>query len=123
MDVRFYQEQVLGSPPCWQLVTHVYMRERGLMLENYRSASRSIRDIAEAFRMELHRGEHRFQQLAAPVDLAVVLMGNRPKFGAHHCGIFWQGSVLHALDSGTLYQDMNTLRAQYPLMEFWSREA
>lgn len=123
MDIRYYQEQVLGAPPCWQLVTLVLMRECGVCVQSYRSASRSIRDIAEAFRMELHRGGHGFRQIAQPADFAVVLMGRTPRLGLHHCGIYWKGSVLHALDSGTLYQDMHTLRAEYPLMQFWSREA
>lgn len=120
MDIGYYQEQVIGSPPCWQLVALVYMREKGHAVRNYRSASRSVRDIAEAFRMELHKGEHGFRQIAQPVDLSVVLMGLTPRLGLHHCGIYHQGSVLHALDCGTLYQDMNTLRAEYQLMEFWT---
>lgn len=120
MDIGFYQEQVLGSPPCWQLVTLVYTREKGRAVQNFSSASSSVRDIAEAFRLQLHRGDHGFRQLAQPVDLAVVLMGLTPRLGLHHCGIYWKGNVLHALDCGTLYQDMNTLRAEYQLMEFWT---
>lgn len=130
MDIQFYQEQAFISPCCWPLVTMVYMRELGLTVRAYGehhdsirllSPERRIKAIAEAFRIELHRGEHGFRQIAQPVDFAVVLMGRAPKLGLHHCGVFWHGSVLHALDSGTLFQDMNTLRAQYPLMQFWSR--
>lgn len=122
MDVAFYQAQVYGRPPCWELVTAVYLRELSIVVSKYRAASSSLRDIANAFRLELHRGDHGFTQTEAPVDYAVVLMGKTQRRGFHHCGIYYQGKVLHALESGTLYQDMASLSDQYELVQFWKRD-
>ena len=121
MDIAFYQEQVYGRPPCWELVSHVLLRECELIVSKYRAKTSSLRDIANAFRLELHRGDHGFTKLEAPQDFAVVLMGKTLKRGVHHCGIYWQGSVLHALETGTLYQDLASLQAEYPILEHWAR--
>lgn len=123
MNVSDYQEKVYEHPPCWQLVADVLTTERGFDVDGYKTISGSVRSIASALRLVLHKSPHGFQQIAEPVDFAVVLMGKAPSLGLHHCGVFYQGKVLHANPEGTLYQDLGSLRAEYPLMEFWSREA
>lgn len=123
MNVAEYQAKVYPSPPCWALVADVLITERGETVGECKTISSSIRSIASAFRLELHKGAHGFQQVPTPVDYAVVLMGKTPKLGFHHCGIYYEGKVLHALDTGTLYQDLASLEGEYQVMEFWSREA
>lgn len=120
MDVAFYQQQIYGRPPCWELVADVLDRELDLCVSKYRARTSCIRDIANAFRLELYRGDHGFTQLETPQDFAVVLMGRSAKVGIHHCGIFYQGKVLHALDSGVYYQDISSLDDQYELTEWWA---
>lgn len=131
MDVSYYQAQVYQVPPCWNLVVDVYSRERTDGVDEYQTISTSIRQlaaalrlqaIATAFRLELHKGEHGFQQVQEPVDFAVVLMGKTLKLGIHHCGIYYQGKVLHALESGVMYQDLDSVRDTYRLIEFWSKD-
>lgn len=122
MDVAAYQAKVYPSPPCWCLVADVYASELGDEVEHYKTISSSIRDIASAFRLALHKSPHGFIQVDSPSDFAVVLMGKIPKLGVHHAGIYYQGKVLHALDSGTLYQDIPSLSDDYQLIEFWAKE-
>lgn len=121
MNIAEYQAKAYPSPPCWALVADVYTSERGETVEDYKTISGSIRAIASAFRLALHKSPNGFARIEEPADYAVVLMGRTAKLGLHHAGIFWQGRVLHALDTGTLYQDLASLQAEYPLMEFWAK--
>lgn len=123
MNVAEYLERSYPSPPCWALVADVYARERGQTVTGYRTVSDHVRAIAMQFRLALHKSAHGFSQVAEPVDFAVVLMGRTARLGLHHCGVFYEGKVLHARDDGTRYQDLDTLRAEYPLIEFWSKGA
>lgn len=121
MIVSDYLAKVYPSPPCWALVTDVYVTERAQTVNDYKTINGSVRAIAGAFRLALHKSAHGFAQVDEPVDYAVVLMGRLASLGLHHCGIYYQGKVLHALDSGTLYQDLPSLRGEYELMEFWAK--
>lgn len=130
MNVASYQAKVYPNPPCWALVADVYTSELTAEVEGYKTITESIRQlsaslqlqaIAEAFRLALHKNADGFQQVQEPVDYAVVLMGVSPRIGIHHCGVYWQGSVLHAKPEGTYYQDLASLRDEYQLMEFWAK--
>lgn len=123
MNVAAYQAKVYPSPPCWALVVDVLTTERGVTAAAYKTVNESVRSIASAFRLQLHKSAHGFEQVAAPVDFAVVLMGKTPRLGVHHCGIFYDGKVLHATPDGTFYQPLAQLQAEYQVMEFWSRAA
>lgn len=121
MNIADYLSRNYPSPPCFALVADVYERERGQAVDGYRSVSNSVRAIASAFRVQLHKSPHGFAQVAEPQDYDVVLMGRSQRLGLHHCGVYWQGAVLHALESGAVYQTLDTLRAEYPIMEFWRK--
>lgn len=121
MNVADYQAKVYHSPPCWLLVADVYAHELSERVDTFSTVSNSIRQIASEFRLQLHKDKHGFDQVADPQDFAIVLMGKTQRLGFHHCGVFYQGKVLHANEEGVLYQDMDTLRATYPLMEFWGK--
>jgi hypothetical protein len=121
VNVTDYLAKSYPTPPCWALVADVYTSELGQAVDGYQTINSSVRAIAAAFRLALHKSPHGFGQIAQPVDYAVVLMGRTPTLGLHHCGVYYEGRVLHALADGTLYQDMASLAAEYPLMEFWSK--
>jgi|GEM_PF-1422663 len=127
MNVSHYLEQSYPAPPCWELVATVLQQERGLAVTAYKTVNHSIRSIAAAFSLALHKSPHGFCQVDAPEDFAVVLMGRTPKLGLHHAGVYYGGKVLHALDGEggqtVLFQDMETLSAEYQLIEFWTRES
>lgn len=121
MNVADYMAKVYPNPPCWALVADVYATELGQGVEDYQTVSGSVRAIASAFRLTLHKSQHGFAQVDTPADFAIVLMGKTPRLGLHHAGIFYDGKVLHAQEGGTLYQDVASLHDQYELMEFWAR--
>ena len=122
MDVSFYQSQTYPNPPCWNLAADYYRRELGQGVQDFRTVTDSIRDIANAFTFALSKSNNGFMQIGSPENGCLVLMGKSHKLGIHHCGIYLDGSVLHALPEGVLYQDMSSLRDIYPLIEFWSKE-
>jgi hypothetical protein len=121
VNVAGYQAKTYPDPPCWALVADVYATERGEPVTEYRTVTNTIRGIADAFRLALHKGQHGFSRIDAPVEFCVVLMGTRPDVGLHHAGVYYQDRVLHATEAGVLYQDMASLSDKYPLMEFWAR--
>lgn len=121
MNVADYQVKVYPNPPCWALVADVYATELGQEVAAYKTVSSSVRQLASAFRLALHKNPDGFAQIAEPVDMAVVLMGTVPRLGVHHCGIYYQGKVLHATEIGVYYQDLASLRDLYQLMEFWAK--
>ena len=124
MDLSRYMAAQYPAPPCWALVADVYARELGQGVNDYRTINPSARAIAAAFRLALHKSAHGFEPVtapAAPADFDVVLLGKAPSLGLHHCGVYWQGGVLHALETGAVYQDLASLRDTYPLMEFWRK--
>ena len=121
MNIAEYQAKVYPNPPCWALVADVYRNELSDGVDNFSTVSNSVRQIAKEFRFRLHKGRHGFLQVEEPRDYAVVLMGKAERLGFHHCGVFYDGKVLHANPEGTLYQDLSSLRDAYPLMEFWAK--
>lgn len=121
LDVAEYQSRVYEPPRCWKLVSDVYADVCGAQPSEVETVSESMRRWSRAFRIELYKRQPGMHQISEPRDLAVVLMwpsssGKRP-----HCGIYWQGCILHATEQATLYQDMASLRSIYPVMEFWAR--
>lgn len=121
MIVANYLVKVYPDPPCWNLVADVYLSELGQGVTDYRTINNSIRSIAAAFRLALHKSPAGFSQVTQPQDFAVVLMAKSPTLGIHHCGIYYGGKVLHALPTGVVYESMTTLADTYPLVEVWSK--
>ena len=123
MDVNAYLAKQYDSPPCWQLVADVYTSELAQPVTDYKTINASIRAIASAFRIALHKSPEGFAQIPAPADYCVVLMGKTAAMGLHHCGVFYQGRVLHALDAGNRYEEMSVIGDTYAVIEFWARAA
>lgn len=126
MNVSEYQAREYPSPPCWALVADVYDRELDDVVDRFGTINGSVRQIASAFRLQLHKDAAGFHQVAEPSEFAVVLMGKTRRLGLHHCGVFVEGKVLHALEDDignqqVLHQDLLSLRDTYPLMEFWAK--
>jgi hypothetical protein len=121
MNVNEYLAKQYPSPPCWSLVVDVLTTERGETVQDFKTINASIRSIASAFRLNLFKSAHGFAQIAEPVDFSVVLLGKTGRLGLHHCGIFYDGKVLHMLDEGGLYQEMHVIKDEYRLIEFWAK--
>lgn len=115
-----YKEKIYTYPPCWGLVTDVYINELGFECKAYMPESQDVKASAKAMRLALHNAEHGLVKINAAEDYCVVLMGKTNKLGLHHCGVYYKGKVLHALPTGNVYQDMASLMDAYKLIEFWA---
>ncbi len=121
MNINEYLAKQYPLPPCWSLVTDVYSAELDAGVSDYKTINSSIRAIAGAFRIGLHKSPHGFAQIVEPTDFCVVLLGKTTRLGLHHCGIYYQGRLLHALETGNLYQEMSVVGDEYELIEFWAK--
>lgn len=121
MNVNDYLAKQYSAQPCWELVADVYATEFSTVPVDYKTINRSVREMAAAFRIAIHKNAHGFVQTAEPVDGCIVLLGKTPEIGVHHCGVYWQGGVLHAMASGTWYEQLSVIHDQYALVEFWAR--
>lgn len=123
MDISAYLAKQYGPQPCFELVADVYQTELDAIAVDYKTVNRSVREMAAAFRIAIHKAPHGFVQVAAPVDYCVVLLGKDDKIGIHHCGVYYDGKVLHAMPDITLYEELPALGDRYKLVEFWSKSA
>lgn len=122
MDIGAYQRKRYGAQPCWELVVDVLANETGLTVPvEYSVINRTLRQMADAFRFAIHKAAHGFAPVAEPADFCIVLMGRTAALGVHHCGIWYQGKVLHAQPDLTLYEPLESVRTRYKHIEFWSR--
>lgn len=121
MNIADYQAKTYGPQPCWELVADVYATELAAVPVDYKTVNRSVREMASAFRLAIHKSAHGFVQITEPVDLAIVLLGKHAGIGVHHCGIYFGGRVLHAQPGATLYEDMSVIRDTFEIVEFWAK--
>ena len=121
MIVTDYLARQYTQPGCWEMVTEIYARELNLSVLGYAPLKNTARSIAKSFRLALHTHKHGFIQIAEPSEFCVVLMGRSLSLGLHHCGVYYQGSVLHAKPNLSLYQDIASIKGEFPLIEFWAK--
>jgi hypothetical protein len=121
LDVGFYQGLTFDEPRCWSLVARVYADTFSRNPAEVRSVNETMREAARTFRLRLFKDPNGVEQITEPRDYAIVLMWRTIERRRPHCGIYYSGSVLHASEGGTvLFQDMASLRDNYPVMEFWA---
>jgi len=121
VNVNDYLAKTYGPQPCWELVADVCANELGAVAVGYKTINRSVREMASAFRIALHKDPHGYAQVAAPVDMCIVLLGKTGRIGIHHCGIYLAGKVLHAMPGATLYEEIATVQDRFELVEFWAK--
>lgn len=121
LDVATYLSRQYEEPRCFKLVADVYADVLGVSPAEVETVSESMRRAARTFRLELFKRQPGMQQIDQPRDLAVLLMWPADSRKRAHCGIYWQGKVLHATETGNLYQDLASLQDVYPRMEWWAR--
>lgn len=119
LDVADYQARRYGPQPCWELVADIYAARGAAIPVAYHATQRSVRAMADAFRLALHAGGHGFVRTEVPADYAIVLLGRNAHLGIHHCGLWYGGRILHAEPNLTLYEERHAVAARYALMEFW----
>lgn len=122
MDINTYLAKQYGNQPCWELVADVLATERAEGPQvGYKTVNRSVREMAAAFRLAIHKSAHGFVQVSAPVDFAIVLLGKRASMGVHHCGICYAGKVLHAQPGITVHEELSVIRDNFEVVEFWAK--
>lgn len=120
-DVNHYLSKTYGPQPCWELVADVYNTEVGEIPVDYKTINRSVREMASAFRLAIHGSPHGFSQIEIPTDLCIVLLSKREHVGIHHCGIYYDGSVLHATPGLTKFEPLNVIRDNFEVVQFWAK--
>lgn len=121
MNVNAYLSRQYSAQPCWDLVADLYATECTPVHVGYTQQVRTVRDMSAAFRLAIHNSPHGFVRVADPVDYAIVLLGKHTRVGIHHCGVYYQGSVLHALPGITLFEPLSVIRDAWELIEFWAQ--
>lgn len=120
LDVAAYQAREYPPPRCWGLVAAVYTELLARDPAEVQTVNESMRQAARTFRLQLFKHSVGLEQVDEPRDLAIVLMWPSEKRRRPHCGIFYEGKVLHATETANLYQDVASLGDVYPVMEFWA---
>ena len=121
IDTNAYLLKQYPNPPCWFLVADVYANEFNQRVELFKTDNASVRAIASAFRIAIHRNPDGFRRVEQPTEGCIVLLGRTPSIGIHHCGVYTGGKVLHMLESGAYYEELFVISDQYALMEFWEK--
>jgi hypothetical protein len=121
MNIASYMAKQYGPQPCWELVTDVVTTEGGELPVDYQTVNRSIREMASAFRLAIHKSPHGYAQIVVPVDLCIVLLGKTERMGVHHCGIYYDGKVLHAMPTATMYEDLSVIGDAFELVQYWAK--
>ena len=121
IDANAYLARQYPAPPCWCLVADVYTTELGQPVDAFQTVNNSIRSIASAFRLSIHKNPNGFRQIGVPVENCVVLLGKTERLGLHHCGVVVGGKLLHALESGVYFEELSSVADQYALIEYWAK--
>lgn len=121
MIVNDYLAKDYGPQGCWSLVADVVATETGDTPLIFRTINRSVRQMASEFRIALSKGQHGYLEIAAPANLCIVLLGKTERMGIHHCGICFDGKVLHAMTGITLYEELSVIRDAFEVVQFWAK--
>ena len=121
IDINTYLPKAYGPLPCWPLVADVYATELQAVPVDYKTVNRSVREMASAFRLAIHKSPHGFVQVDEPVELCIVLLAKTEHIGIHHCGIYHDGGVLHAMHSGNFYEPLSVIRDSFSVVQFWAK--
>ncbi len=119
MDANKYLSRAYASPPCWLLVADVMREELGATVNRFKTVNSSVQALSATFNQRFQKDKFGFVQLPGPADMSVVFLGRNRRTAVHHAGVYYRGSILHALDVGVYYQDMASMGDQYGVMEFW----
>ncbi|MFZ3193753.1 MAG: hypothetical protein WA154_11190 [Moraxellaceae bacterium] len=123
MKVADYLERPYPQPPCWYLVMDVLREQCGFAAADHTPEADGKIAIAHAFRVALHEGGLKgFRKVAAPADFTVVFMARRPGGTPLHCGVWYQGKVLHAMRRMVVWEPLFSLGDRYAHFEYWMHD-
>lgn len=110
---------------CWTLYKLIKKQEQGINVVLFKAPSANVKKINDVFSSALSDGCHGHFRVDKPEDFDLVLMTKETKRQKiYHCGIWYNGMVMHARGSGqngqVWYQESSEL-SEYSL-EFWRNE-
>jgi hypothetical protein len=109
---------------CWALVAKVYSDIFGDTIPIYKSKSNKPSDIASTFNQAFLNDQHGFKKVEKPVDYCVAVF-KKPTINGDffHCGIYFQGKILHSSDvvGMVTYQSMKEASRGFKTVEFWQK--
>lgn len=103
---------------CWSLVALVYEKLFGEQLTDYSAGN--IQSVSAAFTAAFAEGEHGFTKVEEVADFdVVVLWADRTT----HCGIYYQGRLLHAHSDAkqVIFEKFKDATMFYNRVEFWRK--
>ena len=121
MNINDYLAKDYGPQGCWSLVADVVATETGDTPLTFRTINRSVREMASEFRIALSKGQHGYVEIDTPVDLCIVLLGKTERMGVHHCGIYFDGKILHAMTGITRYEELSVIHDAFEVVQFWAK--
>lgn len=113
---------ISGCVNCWGLVALIYNNELDKSIPIFKS--KKLAGISAAFSAAFATGEHGFCNVDSGIDFDVVVFvsdGGRAR--EFHCGIMYNGKVLHATNKmgQVVYQTLQQASEGYNRVEFWRR--
>ncbi len=105
---------------CWGLVAMVYRDIFSDDLKLFHSENDSFRAISTAFTKAFTENKHGFKKVDDKADFDVVIMrSNR----LTHCGIYYQGKILHSSRGAkqVIFQRFQDATRTFKDIEFWRK--
>ena len=103
---------------CWALVALVYSDLFDAVVPDYKADN--LQAVSAAFTAAFAEGLHGFTQVDEPKDFDVVIMKSERLF---HCGIWYQGKVLHANNGAkqVTFERFKDATRNFKVVEFWRK--
>lgn len=120
IGIPYSLRPMAGCVNCWSLVALIYSQEMSKDIPEFKS--KGISGIASAFTAAFATGEHGFKKVASVKNFDVMVFINKSEFRSeYHCGIHYNGKVLHAVKAlgGVVYQDVSVAMQTFDKVEFW----
>ncbi len=101
LDIPYDHNNVRGVN-CWGLNRMVYRDELGIELKAFQSASGLKAAVAKEFKKHLDDCDHGLAEVeGGPKNYDTIVFHESNKRGErYHCGVWWNGKVLHANGEG-----------------------
>lgn len=117
IDIPKYLAKSYTWPPCWELVTDVYLNELGFSFTGTDIQGKTVKQLQSAFLRSIFV-DKLFRMIDSPEDGCIVLMYRHGEDVPNHCGVYYRGNVLHALQTMPIYQDLYSLKDSYKQLKY-----
>ena len=109
---------------CWGLITTVYRDLFSDTIKDFPSGTDTPQELAAVFALAFAKNEHGFTITEKPKDFDLVVFSRSSTAGTlYHCGIMYEGKVLHSNKNtgGVVYQSLKDAKRGFREQLFWQR--